>query len=165
MGPFYTLNVTIHILAAFLWLGGMLFLAVVGAPVLRRIDDPQLRSTLFREIGEQFRWVGWACIAVLLVTGTANLWFRGVLDMGTMGSADFWASPYGRALAGKLMAVGTMIVISALHDFVLGPRASRLTPGSAEALSFRRRAAWFARVNAVLGIAVVWAAVRLTRGG
>lgn len=165
MGSLYTLNVTIHILAAFLWLGGMLFLAAVGAPVLRRIDDAELRSRLFREIGEQFRGVGWACIVILLVTGTVNLHYRGILSASAIGSAELWASPYGRALSGKLMAVAAMIVISALHDFVLGPKATRLTPGSPEALSFRRRAMLFARVNALLGIAVVWAAVRLTRGG
>ncbi len=28
----YLANVTAHVLAAFLWLGGMLFLAAVGAP-------------------------------------------------------------------------------------------------------------------------------------
>jgi uncharacterized membrane protein len=33
----YDMNVTVHVLAAFLWLGGMLFLAVVGALILREI--------------------------------------------------------------------------------------------------------------------------------
>ena len=165
MNPLYTLNVTIHVLAAMLWLGGMLFLAAVGAPVLRGLDSAELRSRLFREIGERFRWVGWLCIAVLLVTGVLNLAFRGFLSVEILTNAEFWASRYGGTLAAKLLLVAGMIVISAVHDFALGPRASRLEPGSSEALRFRRRAALGARVNALLGIAVVWFAVRLARGG
>lgn len=165
MRSLYTLNVTIHILAAFLWLGGMFFLAVVGAPVLRRLDSPELRSQLWRDLGERFRRVGWACIVVLLVTGMLNLWYAGVLSREVLTSSALWSSPYGRALAGKLMAVAAMVVVSAIHDFVLGPRASRLTPGSTEAATARLRAALLARVNALLGVAAVWAAVRLTRGG
>jgi len=40
----YYLNVTIHVLAAMVWLGGMLFFAAVGAPVLRKVESPQLRA-------------------------------------------------------------------------------------------------------------------------
>jgi putative copper resistance protein D len=161
----YILNVTIHVLAAFVWLGGMLFLAVVGAPVLRRLESQELRSQLFREIGEQFRWVGWASIGIMIVTGVLNLSFAGVLHAEVLFAADFWTTPYGRTLGGKLGAVAVMIVIAAVHDFILGPRATRMTPGSPEALAFRRRAGLLARVNAVLGVIVVWAAVLLARGG
>jgi hypothetical protein len=71
----------------------------------------------------------------------------------------------GHALAGKLIAVTIMIVVSAVHDFFLGPAAGRATPGSPEALQLRRRAALLARFNAIVGILVVVAAVRLARGG
>jgi uncharacterized membrane protein len=58
VSAFYYLNVTIHVLAAMLWLGGMFFLGVVGAPVLRAIDPPPLRQRLFQELGTRFRRVG-----------------------------------------------------------------------------------------------------------
>jgi len=58
-----------------------------------------------------------------------------------------------------------MIVVSAVHDFWLGPLAGRLPAGTAEALRTRRRAAWLARINAIIGIVIVAAAVRLARGG
>jgi hypothetical protein len=58
-----------------------------------------------------------------------------------------------------------MIGVSALHDFVLGPRSGRAVPGSPEALALRARAAWAARINAVAGVVLVLAAVRLARGG
>lgn len=161
----YHLNVTIHVLAALLWLGGMLFLAAVGAPVLRKVEPPELRARLFQTLGEQFRNVGWFAIAVLLVTGALNLHFRGVLRWDVLGSAAFWATAYGRAVAWKLATVAAMITLSAIHDFAVGPMASRLRPGSPEAIRYRRYAALLARLNAIIGIILVFVAVRLARGG
>ncbi len=161
----YHLNVTVHLLAALLWLGGMFFLGVVGAPVLRKVQPAGLRAELFEKIGERFRTVGWIAIAVLLVTGAANLNFRGMLRWELLGNSGFWATPYGQALAWKLGTVAAMIVMSALHDFVLGPMASRESPESARALKLRRQVNWIARLNALVGLGLVVAAVRLARGG
>ena len=61
----YLLNGTIHVLAALLWLGGMFFLAAVGAPVLRKVEPPSLGADLFRQLGEQFRLVGWIATGAL----------------------------------------------------------------------------------------------------
>lgn len=161
----YYLNVTIHVLAALLWLGGMFFFAAVGAPVLRKIEPPELRARLFRRLGERFRAVGWVAIAVLLVTGVLNLHFRGLLSASALTSGGFWSSRYGMALGWKLGSVAAMLAVQAVHDFAVGPAASRLPAGSPEMLVARRRAALLARVSAVLGIVVVIAAVRLARGG
>lgn len=165
MYTLYYINVTIHVLAAMLWLGGMFFLGVVGAPVLRAVEPPALRQQLFQQLGTRARSLGWWAIAVLLITGTLNLHFRGWLHWdGVLGSGDFWRSATGVALAIKLAAVTTMVIVSAVHDFILGPMAGRLRAGSPEALAFRRRAALLARGNALLGIVIVVAAVRLARG-
>lgn len=161
----YHLNVTLHVLAALIWLGGMLFLAVVGAPVIRRVEPPPLRAELFRAIGRQFRLVGWICIGVLLVTGVLNLQFRGLLNASALGSGDFWSSGYGSALAAKLGAVLVMLIVQAVHDFWHGPRASRLDARSDEARRMRVWASWLARINAIVGVVLVYFAVRLARGG
>jgi uncharacterized membrane protein len=161
----YWLNVTLHVLAAFVWLGGMLFLALVGAPVLRAVEPASLRAELFQRIGKRFRAVGWIAIAVLLATGVGNLAFRGLLSGDVLGSGAFWNGGYGTTLAWKLALVAAMVSISAVHDFVDGPRASRLPPGTPAALAARRRSTWLARVNAGLGVALLTVAVRLTRGG
>ena len=142
---FYLLNVTLHVLAAFLWLGGLFFLAVVGAPVLRRVEPADLRAQLFRRIGERFRRVGWIAVVVLVVTGFGNLHFRGLLGSEGWSDPGFWTHPFGRALALKLGLVTCMVGLAALHDFVLGPRASRLKAGSPEALRTRRSVVWLAR--------------------
>jgi copper resistance protein D len=161
----YHLNVTLHVLAALFWLGGMMFLGLVGARVLRGVEPPALRAELFRRIGHAFRNAGWAAIAVLLVTGTLNLHFRDLLRGEVLGSAAFWGTAYGTALAWKLTTVAAMVGISAVHDFVDGPRASRAVPGSPAAIRLRKRAAWLARVNVGIGVVLVFHAVRLARGG
>jgi uncharacterized membrane protein len=166
MSALYYVNVTIHVLAAMLWLGGMFFLGIVGAPVLRSIEPPPLRQRLFQELGSRFRRVGWIAIAVLVTTGIVNLYFRGWLHWsGVLGSGHFWSSAVGHALAAKLVAVMLMISISAIHDFIHGPRAGRAPPGSPAAVAFRKQAALLARMNALLGVILVIAAVRLARGG
>ena len=161
----YYLNVTVHLFAALLWLGGIFFLAIVGAPVLRKVEPAELRAALFRQLGKQFRTVGWIAIAVLIATGLLNLYFRGLLTTSVLGSAAFWASSYGMALAWKTGAVAAMLIVQGIHDFWLGPSASRLPPGSPELLTARRRAALLARASGLFGIIIVIAAVRLARGG
>jgi len=166
MPNLYYANVTVHVLAAMLWLGGMFFLGVVGAPLLRAIEPAEQRQRLFQVIGERFRAVGWGAIAVLILTGVVNLHYRGWLHWGgVLGSAQFWKTGLGTALAAKLACVATMVVISAVHDFIQGPRAGRAVPGSPESLLFRKRAALLARANAIVGVLLVAAAVRLARGG
>ncbi len=165
MSTLYYLNVTVHLLAALFWLGGMFFLALVGAPVLRKVNPPPLRARLFHALGVRFRSAGWLAIVVLVATGVVNLWFWGALSPDVLRSGEFWSTAWGRALAWKLVAVAAMILVSAVHDFVLGPAASRLESGSPEASRARLRASWAARINALLGIVVVLAAVRLARGG
>jgi uncharacterized membrane protein len=161
VSTWYYANVAVHVLAAMLWLGGMFFLGVVGAPALRRVEPPSLRQALFRELGERFRAVGWWAIAVLVVTGVLNLWFRGWLP--ALVRADFWRTGTGHALAAKLACVVVMIATSATHDFVLGPAAGRAAPGSPRSRALRRQAALAARVNALVGVGLVVAAVRLAR--
>ena len=161
MNQLHWASVVIHLLAALFLLGGMLFLGLVGAPALRAVEPPALRQRLFADLGTRFRTAGWIAIALLVATGTLNLHFRGWL--AAMHDASFWTTVAGRALFFKLLAVTVMIVASAVHDFVLGPRAGRVEAGSPEALRLRRRAALLARANALVGVLLVIAATRLAR--
>ena len=103
---------------------------------------------------------------MLLATGLLNLHFRGWLRWaGVLDDPGFWRTQGGQALGWKLAAVAMMLAVSVAHDFLVGPRAGRAEPGSAEALRLRRRAAVLARLNALLGVVTVAVAVRLARGG
>ena len=164
-GAYYA-NVVVHVLAAMLWLGGMFFFGIVGAPVLRSLEPPELRQQVFHRLGLRFRTVGWWAVATLLLTGLINMHYRGWLQWdGVLGAAPFWRTAAGHTLLLKLGAVTTMLVVSAIHDFSLSPLAGLAAAGSPRAILLRRRAAILARVNALVGVLVVIAAVRLARGG
>lgn len=150
-------------LSALFWLGGILFLGIVGAPVLRSVEPPELRQRLFGLLGQRFRTTGWIAIGTLLVTGTYILHVRGLLAMEVLGNAAFWRTGMGIALAVKLVSVSIMLVLSGAHDFVLGPRAGRLEAGSPEALRLRRQAALMARTNGLMALVLIGAAIRLAR--
>jgi putative copper resistance protein D len=155
----YLAAVILHVLAAVIWLGGAFFFALVGAPVLRRVNPPELRRALFDALGRRFRVVGWSAVAVLLASGTALVHGRGWTSAALDGS--LWSTPGGRMLAWKLAAVAGMVVATAVHDFSLGPRAAVAGP---DAESLRRRSARWARAGALLGLLALVAAVRLARG-
>lgn len=162
MSETYVLTVGLHVLAALVWLGGMLFLAL-AAPVLRTVEDDGVRARLFGALGRRFRAVGWVCLALLVVTGIEQLRFRGWWGATFWRLSELLGSSQGRELLAKLSLVSCMIGVQAVHDFWLGPRAGAAAAGSPEAHAWRARASWAARLNALLGIALVFAAVRLTR--
>ncbi len=167
MRALYLLSVWLHILAAVVWLGGILFLTLVLVPAIRRSEYRRHSSGLFHHIGVRFRWIGWICYGLLIASGTLNLVYRGV-TWETVTSLAFWTGPWGRLLGIKLLLVAVILLASAYHDFVVGPRstaAARAHPGSPESQRLRRQASWVGRFNLVMGLVVVLLAVMLVRGG
>src|SRR5262245_6039321 len=114
MYTLYLISVWIHILAAMAWIGGMLFLVLVVVPWLRaggRVDA----GVFLRETGARFRNVGWVCFAVLVLTGSFNLWYRGV-RLPDFVNAGWLASSFGKTVLVKLGAFAVVLAVSALHD-------------------------------------------------
>lgn len=165
MHTLYLLSVYVHILCATVWVGGIAFLVLVVVPWLRA-DGKAIAATFLRSTGERFRTVGWVTFAVLLVTGTFNLYARGMRFSNFFDPA--WrASPFGELVLIKLLLFAAIVGVSVIHDFVVGPRASRAllsAPGSAEAERLRRSASRLGRLNALLALAIVAVAVGLVRG-
>lgn len=157
----YQVSVFIHILSAIVWIGGMLFLALVIVPATRGLP-PAERAALFGAVGRRFRAVGWVCIGLLLVTGVVNTTYRGVTWENVF-TADLWSSPFGRVLALKLLVVAVMLALSVYHDFVVGPRSVRVVTG-AEAQRLRRLASVVGRAEAILALLVLTLAMMLVRG-
>ena len=128
----------IHVLSAITWIGGMLFIALVVVPVTRRMNNASLCRNLIQQMGVRFRTVGWIALTLLVVTGLINLWIYPFL----LSSPRFlW----------KLGLVIWALLLSAIHDFVLGPRAG--APGADDAA--RLRASWIARINMAVAIVIV----------
>lgn len=157
MLPF--LIIWLHILAAVIWIGGMLFLSIIAAPILRQVTPPLLRHDLFRAMARRFRALGWACIGILILTGIGNVVYHGEMLQG---------SPYQKVLHIKLGLVIAVVGLSVLHDFVIGPRAGRalsrdgLPPAGADRVMVAL-APWMGRINLVLGVVILLLAAGLTR--
>ena len=165
MHTLYLFSVWLHILAATVWIGGMAFLVLVVVPWLRKGD--RTNAGLFlRETGIRFRSVGWVCFVILLMTGTFNLWVRGVrlLDFTRW---EWLTSPFGKAVVIKLSLFLVVLSISAVHDFVVGPRAPiaiERDPRSQEAEALRKQASYMGRLNVLFALALVAFGVVLVRG-
>jgi len=165
MQTVHFISILLHILAAVVWIGGMVFLGVVLVPVLRQRRGSGDYAELIRRTGTRFRNVGWVCLGILVFTGFVNVgrW----VDHSRLASAELWTSPWGRILAVKLALVAVALLLSAAHDFVVGPRATRTlreAPGSDEAARLRRAAGWMGRANLLVAVLIVALAIMLVRG-
>lgn len=164
MRELYLASVYIHVMAAITWVGGMVFIVAVVVPWLRR-GDRRTAALLMRDTGKRFRSVGWACLLLLVVTGTFNLWARGV-RIQSLWDPMWLASPFGRAVIAKTALVTLILVISVAHDFFIGPAASRAVETGRpheEAERLRRRASLLGRANLTLALLVVAVAITLSR--
>ena len=166
MRSLYIAAVWLHVLAAIVWIGGMTFLSLILVPALRTPALSATRAAVLHETGVRFRRVGWISLAVLVGTGVLLLALRGV-GSADLASGAFWGSAFGSVLAVKLLLVATVVLLSAVHDFRIGPLASRLLrtePGSARAQRLRAQATLIGRANLLLALAILAAAVMLVRG-
>lgn len=166
MNWYYTISVFIHILSAVIWIGGMIFIAMIVVPVTRKPLFENIKTPLIQTMGERFRTVGWICLALFLITGYLNIGFKG-LGWDTIFYSAFWKSYFGRVLHGKLMLFGIILILSAIHDFVIGPKATRiLQQNSADpkGIKLRKSASWFARINLLLALAAAFFGIMLVRG-
>ncbi|PZN06282.1 CopD family protein [Thermaerobacter composti] len=157
----YELVVFVHVLAAMVWVGGILFLSLVVVPASRRYPA-DVRARLFADVGRRFRVVGWTALAILAVTGAVQMAARGATLANVM-DGSFFQTPWGRILGAKLLAVSLMMLLTAMHDFVAGPAAERAARAGGDPERLRRRAGRLARVTAILALIVVFLAVQLVR--
>ena len=166
MHVLYLISVWLHIMAAVVWVGGTIFLVIVLVPAIRRREFAGAAPGLIRFTALRFRWVGWFCFAVFVVTGIVNLVARGI-GWQELQQAVFWRGSFGSTLAIKLILVAAILAISGFHDFFLGPRASdawESNPASAETLRLRRQAVKLGRLNLLLALTVMILGIMLVRG-
>jgi putative copper export protein len=100
----------LHFFAAAVWVGGTVALVFVGVPVVTRLEG-ETRARSMRMLGRRWRPLGYGALLVLGVTGVplaAHDW--------DSGSGFRWT------LLAKVAAAVALVALSALHDYVLGPR-------------------------------------------
>ena len=142
----------VHVLAVIFWLGGSFFLALALVPILRREMDRETRIPLIAQVGRRFSRITWVLMVILVLTGLVNMWSMGFRP------EDFISSR-GAVLLIKLVLFGFILSLSAVHDFLVGPRLDALALAgrvrSMEYSRWRRASSWSAKLNVLLGIVVV----------
>jgi putative copper export protein len=102
--------VAVHLLAAAVWVGGSTALVFVGVPAIRTLEG-EPRGRAMRELGLRWRPLGYGALLVAAVTGVvlaSRQW-----QHGTAFQVVFWV---------KAALFGCLLVVSYVHNFVLGPR-------------------------------------------
>ena len=116
----YWICISLHLLAAVLWLGHMFVWSLVVGPAMKRIEPPQT-AELLREYSLFMGGLGWPALAVLIVTGLYMLSWRGVSPSSLLSRAAF--SVAGGILVVKLAPVLFMIFYQAVFGHGRAPNA------------------------------------------
>jgi len=166
MNIIYKAAIFIHIISAIFWIGGMLFTAAVLAPASRHKMLKPSKNALFSIAGKKFSRISWVLFVILILTGILLLWSRG-FGWHILTEKEFWDSAFGQTLYIKLHFFALILIISGLHDFWLGPKASSyMQPSSTKIKTspYRKAARWVGRINLILGLCVLYYAITLVRG-
>ena len=155
-----TFVVWLHLLAAMSWIGGMIFLSLVVAPLFRRAGLSGERLQLFRNIARRFRVLVWVAVGLLVTSGAVLIMQRGL----PIGDVAAWPRP----LQVKLTLVLCLVGLSLWHDLMLAARARPVSNSSTPAPApVDRRVGMLARLvprlALLFALAVVFAAVVLVR--
>jgi copper resistance protein D len=113
----HELNQMVHLLAAALWLGGLVPLAWLLRRVRRRRDDAGI--ALAHDAIRHFSHTGYVAVALIALTGAVN----SLLLVGSFGT--MYGTPYGRLLALKILLFLAMVVVAVINRFRLAPQISR----------------------------------------
>ena len=115
LGNIHRISDVLHILAAAIWLGGIIaFMKMLRPPDDKLWGD---RLVVAHRALDSFSQVGTVCVAVIVVTGLIN----GQILVGLSNITALFDSPYGRLLVLKLVLVGIMLLLGAKNRWRLSP--------------------------------------------
>ncbi|HEY7413735.1 MAG TPA: copper resistance protein CopC, partial [Ktedonobacteraceae bacterium] len=130
-GIFAVLVDWLHLLAASLWIGGMLYIALVFLPVLRHrpLSEhvPALLTTLARSLP-----LAIAGVIIMALSGP----FDATVHMSSF--SQLYETAYGRTLIVKVVCVGALFIASVYHIFLLRPRLAQTYQQYATATSHKQ---------------------------
>jgi copper resistance protein D len=115
---------SLHLIAAAVWAGGLVFLGVAAAAARRTLAAND-RIALFRALGRRFAIIGGIALLVLIATGSDMASDRHAWD-------NLGEGTYGKTLLAKLILVGVVIVLTIVHGMIQGPALSRLRDQAVE---------------------------------
>jgi uncharacterized membrane protein len=148
----------LHLIATVVWIGGLVTMALVVWPGLRRaVSDEAALGRTVEAIDARFRPLANLSLVVLVLTGlvqmNANVNYKGFLNFDNL-----WA----QAILLKHVSIVGMIAVGATMQFVIQPALQRHAllaragvANEAEAVALRRRMQRLSSLNLVLGIVVL----------
>ncbi|MHB8596274.1 MAG: copper resistance protein CopC [Ktedonobacteraceae bacterium] len=104
-----------HLIAAALWVGGIMTIATIYLPILRRQPSVKQAPSLLTVLPSYSPWAI-AGIVMMAVTGP----FSATVHLASW--MQLLTTAYGRALSIKVLLVGVLLLTSAIHVFWLRPR-------------------------------------------
>ena len=108
----------LHLLAASLWVGGMMYIVTNYLPVLKRSQIPQQAHSLVTVL-PYFSPLAIAGVVIMAITGPFSATFH------LTSWQQFLSTAYGRALLVKIALIGGLLVTSAIHVGILRPRLKK----------------------------------------
>ncbi|HZO71992.1 MAG TPA: CopD family protein [Ktedonobacteraceae bacterium] len=108
----------LHLLAASLWVGGMMYIAAIYLPVLRQNPKIEQARSLLATL-PRYSPLAYTGVVIMALSGplNASVHFTSLDQLVT--------TDYGRALIVKVLLVGAMLLTSAIHVWRLRPRLAR----------------------------------------
>jgi uncharacterized membrane protein len=102
--------VAVHLLAATVWVGGSTALIFVGVPAIRILEG-DARGRAMKELGLRWRPLGYGSLLVAALTGVV------------LASRDWEHRPaFQIVFWAKVTLAVCLVIVSYIHNFVLGPR-------------------------------------------
>lgn len=147
----------IHLLAVICWLGSAMFILIAFVPAMRADATRDAARLLLRSAAGRLRAMGWTALILIFLSG-------GYLMTPYLRIDGFWSSPKAHALLGMLGAFVLVVILSGLHDFIYGPRASRGEPGDPATEKARKLARIIGMVNLLAGLIAVFCGAMLRVG-
>jgi len=139
MKMLYLISVFIHIICACIWLGGMFALIIFFIPLRKE----NYFLDMVNKVGNQFKFVGWIILPLLLLTGIFNSFYRGFYILTWL----------------KILLFSIIVIISAIHDFYIGPKATKTK--DKKLIKYSRI---IGRINFILAIIMVLLGIFIVRG-
>jgi uncharacterized membrane protein len=153
------INPWLHIVAAAIWVGPQFFLFIAAVPAVRTIEDTKERARVMRIITTRFGYLAWGALAVLVITGIANLYERDE-------DVDFlFEQNFGWIFQVKMTLLIVVVALTALHSFVIGPRLARLQESvtdEAQIASMRRWSMVISGLGLLIALAIMFCGALLS---
>ena len=118
IAPYAIIVDWLHLVAAALWVGGMLYIATSYLPVLRKSPVAEQALSLITVLRYYSPWAI-AGVVILALTGP----FSAAVQLTSW--QQLLTTAYGRALVVKILLVGALLLTSATHTLLLRPRLKR----------------------------------------